>query len=570
MPQVESPVQERIVSLPIQKTSTTCPRHRKTTGMFYTPAALSQLLSDWAIRSPNDKVLEPSFGGCVFISSVVDKLSKLLCSVPEKQIYGCDIAEEAFFSLEKLFGKEAPTSQFVKGDFLEVKPSVFGAGVNVVIGNPPYVSRHNMSARQRATVDNFIGEGIVPSPTTASLWAYFIIHSVSFLNDGGRMAFVLPGSLVNSQYGRSILKELPNSFKSVNVILVRQRLFLQEGTDESTIVLLCDGRGIQGGPTQIREVSDLSSLGTILKASLSETESKPIEDRHHRFFEHKLLSQFLKVQSLPVVKTLGDIARISIGVVTGDNQLFVVNKTAAHEAGLSISDFPRILSKFRFARGLCLTKTDIKDLCAIDERCILIRTDRMPKRGALRNYLYRYPRENRMSNKTFAKRTRWFCPGNEEIPDAFFPYMHHAGPQIVFNNAQINCTNTIHRLFFRSEVSEPMRKMAAISLLSSFSQLSAEISGRSYGSGVLKHEPSEAMSIQLLLPSRFDKHALEVAFNQIHNRLKEKKPTEAMLLANQFLGASCGEPKLAEILEALDSVVSSMRKARAPLKSRTH
>ena len=42
---------------------------RKELGAYYTPSALSQVMSDWAIRKPTDKILEPSFGGCGFLES---------------------------------------------------------------------------------------------------------------------------------------------------------------------------------------------------------------------------------------------------------------------------------------------------------------------------------------------------------------------------------------------------------------------------------------------------------------------------------------------------------------------
>ena len=38
-------------------------------GAFFTPQPLAQFLADWAIRSPNDLVLEPSCGEAVFLEA---------------------------------------------------------------------------------------------------------------------------------------------------------------------------------------------------------------------------------------------------------------------------------------------------------------------------------------------------------------------------------------------------------------------------------------------------------------------------------------------------------------------
>jgi hypothetical protein len=57
-------------------------------------------------------------------------------------------------------------------------------------------------------------------------------------------------------------------------------------------------------------------------------------------------------------------------------------------------------------------------------------------------------------------------------------------------------------------------------MLSSFSQLSAEIEGRTYGSGVLKHEPSEAARIKLLIPRTIDDADVESTFSTIEACLR--------------------------------------------------
>ena len=61
---------------------------RKRLGAFYTPDTLSKLLCDWAIRSPDDTVLEPSFGGCSFLVSSYDRLQELGSKTPAEKVYG--------------------------------------------------------------------------------------------------------------------------------------------------------------------------------------------------------------------------------------------------------------------------------------------------------------------------------------------------------------------------------------------------------------------------------------------------------------------------------------------------
>ncbi|MCV5803351.1 SAM-dependent methyltransferase, partial [Escherichia coli] len=87
---------------------------------------------------------------------------------------------------------------------------------------------------------------------------------------------------------------------------------------------------------------------------------------------------------------------------------------------------------------------------------------------------------------------------------------------------RVNCTNSVHRVFFNKGVSFLRKKAISVSLLSSFSQLSAELQGRAYGSGVLKLEPSAAKRIQFLLDDNLEQHLVE-NFNHIDALISDNK-----------------------------------------------
>lgn len=78
---------------------TTTNRRRK--GAYYTRPDVAEILCGWAIRRDTDLVLEPSFGGCEFVSCASDKLSMLGSSQPLLNIFGSDIDKGAFDALEK-------------------------------------------------------------------------------------------------------------------------------------------------------------------------------------------------------------------------------------------------------------------------------------------------------------------------------------------------------------------------------------------------------------------------------------------------------------------------------------
>lgn len=68
-------------------------------------------------------------------------------------------------------------------------------------------------------------------------------------------------------------------------------------------------------------------------------------------------------------------------------------------------------------------------------------------------------------------------------------------PYITHNLSKILSTNSIHQVFYSSEVTDDMKKWIQFSMLSSISQLSIELYGKTYGGGVLKIEPTSAKRI---------------------------------------------------------------------------
>ena len=63
-------------------------------GAFYTDAAVADFLARWAIRSPGDKVLDPSFGYGVFLRAAGERL-RHLSGAPAMQVFGAEINPQA-------------------------------------------------------------------------------------------------------------------------------------------------------------------------------------------------------------------------------------------------------------------------------------------------------------------------------------------------------------------------------------------------------------------------------------------------------------------------------------------
>jgi adenine-specific DNA-methyltransferase len=197
---------------------------------------------------------------------------------------------------------------------------------------------------------------------------------------------------------------------------------------------------------------------------------------------------------------------------------------------------------------------------------LMIDTSKVKRRpGSVIQYLESFPKEEREKNITFTKKRKiWYQPNDGRIPDAFFPYMHHQGPRLIINNAGVTSTNTIHRVFFCNETitSDYEKNLLAISLQTTYSQLSAELEGRVYGSGALKHEPSEAKSIKIIWSVKISPNIVNRAYKIIDSLIRQSRVEDARRIANRVLMGDYKSKFTNKEIPILEEALMTARKRR--------
>lgn len=528
---------------------------RRDAGVFYTPQGVADTIANWAIRSTSDSVLEPGFGGCGFIEASCKRLTQLDCSNPLDKIYGCDTDPHAFSVLSKLEGIKNNHSHFIKDDFLKLRNDDFvnSNKFSVVVGNPPYVSLHTMSESQKKTAEQALFHTQFQLNKRASLWAYFVLHSHSFLIEGARVGWVLPASYIYANYAKSIRQYFKDNFTKVVEITMEERLFTSIGASERTVVILAEGF------TEKRD-QECQVLRSHAK------NSKELETIVNRLVTDQLCNEYLglsegqrakntlaKIPAEFTSSKLGDHLDLKIGIVTGSNKFFIKTKEEWGKSDIHINATYPIVGKFSQICGLELTDSDLIYNKKTQERCLLLNSSgkREPSK-AIAKYLSTFPVKAKQNNATFKKRPLWYAPDDKRTPDGFFSYMCHDGPRLALNEALTTSTNTVHRVYFLKSTNLTMKRMLALSLLSTASQLSSEIEGRSYGSGVLKFEPSEARRISVFLPEKISSSSVSKIYFKVDKLMRESKKKEVERLVDEFIfGETVNSNMFSEMREAL-------------------
>jgi adenine-specific DNA methylase len=115
----------------------------------------------------------------------------------------------------------------------------------------------------------------------------------------------------------------------------------------------------------------------------------------------------------------------------------------------------------------------------------------------------------------------WFVVPSIKLSEALFIRRNNFFPKLIVNEACAYTTDTMHRVFMRQGVN--INAFVA-SFYNSLSLAFSEISGRSYGGGVLELMPSETEKI--LLPHKEENESL---LHQIDQMMRTNKSIDEIL-----------------------------------------
>lgn len=395
---------------------------RKSRGAYYTPAPLAEAICRWAIRSRGDRVFDPSAGDGAFLRAAAP-----LVDAPTDGI-----------ELDAAAAREAGVRC---GDFFEARHGTYDA----VVGNPPFIRYQRFAGKERA-LERARAAGLSLNGEV-SAWAPFVAVAATLVRPGGRLAMVIPREALFVNYTRPLLDFLARRFR-VELAVIDALLF---DALEKVAVLLCEpGRGLT-----IREVADLRDLGG----------GESFEGRPWVWSRVPRDCRGAVDDALAAGRPLSEVARLRLGIVTGDKEFFVMTPDAAGARGL---------------RDVTPVYASPSELGGPPSRVLLTAS-------ALDAPLRRYVRdgERRGVHRRYKCqiRTPWWSIAPGPRPDAFLGYLVSRRPAFRLNTHEAVSTNNVHQVFFND---------GPVALDHPLTHLSVELIGRIYGGGVLKIEPGDA------------------------------------------------------------------------------
>lgn len=481
-------------------------------GIFYTPSDLAELLVKPLIKNNGQKIFDPSYGeGSLLLAA--EKISKAKKASNKPKIFGCD-TKPVNGLLSHL-----PEANLKKSDFFKFSTV---NKFDVILMNPPYVRHHFQDG---VLIDQYRKRypDLKILNLKSDLWAYFLLKATMHLNHNGDLGAILPWSFIQADYSKEVRKWLFNSFENITVLGLNNKYF--DSAEARIVLLWLTNYGLRNKSIKIGSSRSISIMPIYRNVDKNKWSSEDVI-----YSETGQIDRFLSdCKKRYGYNELSHYCDVKIGVVTGADDFFLMEKSMAKTWNFSKKHLIPIISNSKQFNEVLLGKFDqLKSLiCLTPDDHRIFR--KFVKHGENLNFHLR---------EHSKRRKPWFCVNPGSIPDAFFPYRTVKFPYILSNDKKIQCTNSVHRLYFK-DLSSVEIKWIQISLLSSIGQLSLEAEAKTYGKMMLKIEPRCLKNAMVY--SCTDNHINTVhdhVYEKLRNNDKEGAMIEATTFMNRYLKVS--------------------------------
>lgn len=441
-------------------------------GAFYTPDEVALYMAK-KIYKEGQSILEPSFGDGSFL--------RALKSIPgfKSKILACEIDSSAC---------QLVVSQGLLNDKQIFPDSFFNLSTskkfNAVIGNPPYVRLRNLSEEERRSIIS-CGESILGSRIgeESSEWMPFLLKSIKHLEKGGSLALVLPFDFTYVKYARRAWEYLGNSFKKIEVLRSKERIF--KNILQDVILLIAHDKGQQTNTISYKCFHTRDDLLSDKPGISSKIKIESIVAGERSFQKALISNDVIDVlnDSHNFTKACEEVS-FHIGYVCGNKNFFHPNNTTIKRYKLpSRSLHPTIVSSKQLSLGGFrtseLNKTNqlwlpSEHITSQEEHYILFG-------------------ENEGVNKGYKCRIRkpWWKVPSVKTPDAILSVFGTA-PRLIINDACWTFSNSLLGVYCKEGI---LADQFCYSWYSPLTLLSIELEIHSLGGGVLIAVPSEANKV---------------------------------------------------------------------------
>jgi adenine-specific DNA-methyltransferase len=466
---------------------------RRPLGQFWTPLHIAELMTQWAVRSSSDSVLDPAFGSGVFLLTASKRLSQLGVSPDTgfRQIAGVELSPLGWLMglTNVLLRYPAAQPRLRWRDFVtpehtplaSLKESVApyrvghsesagrqlslpGMGVHIplafperfdaIVCNPPYTRHHQLPESYKATWAGLMKQEYgMRLSRFSSLFAYFLVQATRMLSPSGRMAFITPAVVFEASYSRQVKEFIRQQLRLCAIITFDESLSVFEGVDTAACITLMQGpRAERSTPEQVTQLqirkwpgaktvlqtieqgqavsNEWGSSRKIALADLGPRKKWTVVGRaNHRMGNDAFIP-------------LSHIARIMRGIATGANKFFVLADDEVQRWGLNKAHLRPVLTKTREAPGYVFDRADFERLGNEGKKRWLLYLNGPVADDAPEARYVQHGEMLKLHQRSLVKtRSLWYAMERRDPAPIYFTYLSRKKSRFIYNQADVLALN---------------------------------------------------------------------------------------------------------------------------------
>lgn len=504
----------------------------KLRGSYYTPKELADYIVGWAIKdNDTNKILEPSCGDGIFLKCMSNRNIQKKCNIMAIEIdKNASIKAKESLDKSNIFEDYQDFINNQKGalnnnenldvdygcniindDFYKVYQEILKyEKFDVIVGNPPYIRYQYLTELQREEQSRILINNNMKSNKLINAWVSFVVACVQMLDSNGRLGLVIPAELLQVVYAEELRKFLMKSLQKITIVTFKELVFPEV---EQEVVLLLGEKDVYHDEEHKIRIVQYQNIDELIEMNnIDEFEFSNVEINETKWTKYFLThNDIMLINDIRLDKRFikfSDVAKVEVGITTGNNNYFCVNKETVDKYNLENVCRPLIARSVNI-NGIKFTNNDWIGNINSGAKTYLIDFPSIPYDDypELHKRYIEYG-ENNGENKGYKCkiRERWYRVPSIWAPEAFFLRRNHLYPKFILNSLDVNAvsTDTMHRVRFNNIKDS---KRVLLSYYNSVALAFTEIEGRSYGGGVLEILPKEAGKI--IMPDLTNKELID-------------------------------------------------------------
>lgn len=490
--------------------------HRKKYAQFFTPEEISDFMASWVLFNSHKcaDILDPAFGLGILCHSLL-KINK------DIKVTGYDIDDKVLSAAQANFSSLKKNVSIHKQDYLK---SSWDDKYDGIICNPPYLKFHDYNNTYYVSdVNSHLG---ISLNGFTNIYTLFLLKSISQLNKGGRLAYIIPSEFLNSDYGVEVKRALikTNTLKHVIIVDFKECAFDDALTTAS--ILFCE-KNDRTDSIRFSTIKNISDLNTCYNRFQSfAPKNLDVTIKWKQYYEQTNASKYLHLVPF------NTFAKVSRGIATGANNFFTFNQSKLDDFNIRGKYVLPCICHSQDVKTPFFTSDDFLSLANENKNVYLFNACADNADLSVKEYLKLGKQQNIDKRYLTASRTPWYAIENRPPSPIWVSVFNRSGLRFVRNEANVYNLTTFHCVYNNGIIETDV--LFAYLLTSVAKQIFLDNS-RQYGNGLVKFEPNDlnkGMVVDLTLLTEREKYYIKEAYKQV--KLYKNEPEKYIELLNSF------------------------------------